>query len=91
MTTSLLTTKLYIPPLRPEMVSRPRLIERLNAGPHRKLTLISAPAGFGKTSLMISRQRLLCDLVIVERGRQCLGVFSGLPWRFPGKGFAINL
>jgi LuxR family transcriptional regulator, maltose regulon positive regulatory protein len=48
----LLTTKLYIPPTRPELVSRPRLIERLNMGLHRKLTLISAPAGFGKTTLV---------------------------------------
>jgi LuxR family maltose regulon positive regulatory protein len=52
MVTPLLSTKLYIPPLRPEMVSRPRLIERLNEGMHRKLTLISAPAGFGKTTLL---------------------------------------
>jgi LuxR family maltose regulon positive regulatory protein len=52
MTTSILATKLYIPPIRPELVSRPRLIERLNAGLHRKLTLISAPAGFGKTTLL---------------------------------------
>ena len=52
MTTPLLTTKLYIPPVRPNLVSRPRLIERLNAGLHRKLTLISAPAGFGKTTLL---------------------------------------
>jgi len=49
---SLLATKLYIPPTRPELVSRPRLIERLNEGLHRKLTLISAPAGFGKTTLV---------------------------------------
>jgi LuxR family maltose regulon positive regulatory protein len=48
----LLTTKLYIPPIRPELVPRPHLIERLNAGLHRKLTLISAPAGFGKTTLL---------------------------------------
>ncbi len=48
----LLQTKLYIPPIRPELVSRPRLIERLNAGLHRKLTLVSAPAGFGKTTLV---------------------------------------
>ena len=47
----LLTTKLYIPPTRPELVPRPRLIERLNEGLHRKMTLISAPAGFGKTTL----------------------------------------
>ncbi|MFQ5812728.1 MAG: hypothetical protein ACE5I2_06000 [Anaerolineae bacterium] len=52
MTTPLLTTKLYIPPVRPELVSRPRLIEQLNAGLHRKLTLVSAPAGFGKTTLL---------------------------------------
>ena len=52
MTTPLLSTKLYIPPLRPELVSRPRLTERLNAGLHRKLTLVSAPAGFGKTTLL---------------------------------------
>ena len=57
MSTPLLTTKLYILPGRPDpsttlrtgLVSRPRLIEQLNAGLHRKLTLISAPAGFGKT------------------------------------------
>jgi len=52
MATPLLTTKLYIPPTRPELISRPRLIERLNAGLHQKLTLISAPAGFGKTTLL---------------------------------------
>jgi LuxR family maltose regulon positive regulatory protein len=52
MTTPLLTTKLYIPPVRPELVPRPHLIERLNVGLHRKLTLISAPAGFGKTTLL---------------------------------------
>ena len=49
---SILTTKLYIPPPRPDVVLRPRLIERLNEGLHRKLTLISAPAGFGKTTLV---------------------------------------
>jgi len=52
MTTPLLQTKLYIPPPRSELVPRPRLIERLNTGLHRKLTLISAPAGFGKTTLL---------------------------------------
>jgi len=50
--TPLLRTKLYIPPVRPELVPRPRLIEWLNAGLHRKLTLVSAPAGFGKTTLL---------------------------------------
>ncbi|HRA68283.1 MAG TPA: AAA family ATPase, partial [Caldilinea sp.] len=47
-----LVTKLYIPPLRPKVVPRTHLIEQLNEGLHRKLTLISAPAGFGKTTLV---------------------------------------
>src|SRR5437762_527715 len=50
--TPILATKLYITPPRPKVVPRPRLIERLNEGLHRKLTLISAPAGFGKTTLL---------------------------------------
>src|SRR5438876_3623365 len=52
MPTPILATKLYIPPLRPNVVSRPRLLERLNEGLHRKLILIAAPAGFGKTTLI---------------------------------------
>ncbi|MGB3702116.1 MAG: hypothetical protein WA997_12680 [Anaerolineales bacterium] len=48
----LLTTKLYIPSTRPDLVTRPRLIELLNEGLHCKLTLISAPASFGKTTLV---------------------------------------
>jgi LuxR family maltose regulon positive regulatory protein len=48
----MLATKLYIPPPRSKIVLRPRLIERLNEGLHGKLTLISAPAGFGKTTLV---------------------------------------
>src|SRR5262245_12380107 len=52
MATPLLTTKLYIPPIRLNLVPRPRLVERLNRGLNCKLTLISAPAGFGKTTLL---------------------------------------
>lgn len=52
MSTPILATKLFVPPPRPKAVARPRLIERLNEGLHRKLTLISAPAGFGKTTLV---------------------------------------
>lgn len=48
----LLTTKLYIPPPRPNLVPRPRLIEKLNKGIAREFTLISAPAGFGKTTIL---------------------------------------
>ena len=52
MSSSLLRTKLYIPPIRSNLVARPRLIEQLNKGLSHKLTLISAPAGFGKTTLL---------------------------------------
>ena len=54
MSTPVLATKLFIPPPRPKIVLRPRLIERLNEGlsSGRKLTLISASAGFGKTTLI---------------------------------------
>ena len=52
MVTPLLTTKLYIPHARPGLVSRQRLIERLNAGMSCRLSLVSAPAGFGKTTLV---------------------------------------
>ena len=52
MATPILATKLYIPPSRPKIVLRPRLIEQLNEGLVGKLTLISAPAGFGKTTLV---------------------------------------
>lgn len=50
--TPILATKLYVPPPRPKVVLRSRLIERLNKGLQGKLTLISAPAGFGKTTLV---------------------------------------
>ncbi len=52
MTTPVLATKLYIPPLRPKVVHRLRLTGRLNEGLYGKITLISAPAGFGKTTLV---------------------------------------
>ncbi len=48
----LLSTKFFIPRPRSNLVARPRLVERLNAGLERKLTLIVAPAGFGKTTLL---------------------------------------
>ena len=50
----ILATKLYIPPPRPGLVPRSRLVERLNEGlaKGRKVALISAAAGFGKTTLV---------------------------------------
>lgn len=54
MSAPILATKLFLPPPRLKAVPRPRLIERLNEGisSNHKLTLISAPAGFGKTTLV---------------------------------------
>lgn len=52
MSGDLLQTKLYMSRPRPSLVPRPRLVARLNQGLHGKLTLISAPAGFGKTTLV---------------------------------------
>jgi LuxR family transcriptional regulator, maltose regulon positive regulatory protein len=49
---TILTTKLYVPPPQPRLVLRPHLIMQLNEGLHRKLALISAPAGFGKTTVL---------------------------------------
>ncbi len=55
MTGPLVETKLFVPTSRPGLVARPRLIERLAHGPSedaRRLVLVSAPAGFGKTTLL---------------------------------------
>ncbi len=60
MPTPILATKLYLPPPRTKVILRPRLIDRLNEGLQGKLTLISAPAGFGKTTL-VSEWITVCD------------------------------
>jgi LuxR family maltose regulon positive regulatory protein len=52
MATGILATKLYIPPPLPKEVLRPRLFECLNKDQYRRLVLVSAPAGFGKTTLV---------------------------------------
>jgi len=52
MKSPIIATKLYRPPVRPEVIHRPHLTARLDEGWHRQLTLISAPAGFGKTTLV---------------------------------------
>ncbi len=59
MSVPILAAKLYIPPLRSNLVPRPRLIQRLDEdlyqpeGFTRRLTMISAPAGYGKTTLAV--------------------------------------
>ena len=52
MPTPILDTKLYVPPLRPNAVLRPCLIERLDEGLRSRLILVSAPPGFGKTTVV---------------------------------------
>src|SRR5438034_6636244 len=59
----LLATKLHIPSLNHSLVPRPRLLERLNQGMERKLILLAAPAGFGKTTL-------LCEWIHASAGRE---------------------
>jgi LuxR family transcriptional regulator, maltose regulon positive regulatory protein len=49
---SIVRAKLSLPELPPDALLRPRLVERLNASLQRRLTLISAPAGYGKTTLL---------------------------------------
>ena len=48
----LLATKLYVPRLQPGFVARPRLVQALDEGLARRLILVGAPAGFGKTALL---------------------------------------
>ena len=52
MKTPVIATKLFIPAIRPGAILRPQLLVRLNEGRQKKLTLVSAPAGYGKTTLV---------------------------------------
>ena len=51
-TQRLIRTKLYVPRVHPDLVDRPRLVQRLNQGLHARLVLVTAPAGYGKTTLL---------------------------------------
>src|SRR5688500_3398417 len=55
MDNQLLTMKLYAPPLRPGLVHRLRLLEKMSLGLQegKRLTIITAPAGYGKTTLAL--------------------------------------
>ena len=50
----LLRTKFYVPPIRSKQIARPRLSDLINGGLDRALILVSAPAGYGKTTLVSS-------------------------------------
>ncbi len=58
---SLVSTKLRPSQARPKLVARPRLTARLEREAGRKLTLISTPAGFGKTTLLVEWLRGRAD------------------------------
>ncbi len=67
----LLTTKLYLPQPRIDIVQRTHLINRLSEGISRKLTLISAPAGFGKTTLLsewVSQRQIPVAWISLDKG-----------------------
>jgi LuxR family transcriptional regulator, maltose regulon positive regulatory protein len=75
----LLATKLYIPPPRPNLVPRMRLIERPNKAVNHKLTLISAPAGFGKTTLLsdwISKSETSAAWISLDKGDNDLVIIN---------------
>lgn len=52
MPAAFLSSKLYLPPTRQGLIPRQRLVERLREGMNRPLILVTAPAGYGKTTLM---------------------------------------
>lgn len=68
----ILATKMFVPRVRRETVLRPRLLDRLDAGLAGKLVLISAPAGFGKTTLVtdwLANSQHFCAPTRVANGR----------------------
>ena len=76
MANSLVQTKFYLPRPRRSLIARPRLSELLNRDSDARLTLISAPAGFGKTTLLtawlaaMAETRAVAWLSLDESDRQ---------------------
>ncbi len=88
MSASILVTKLNIPPLRENRIERPRLLAQLALGLKCKLTLVSAPAGFGKTTLLCewgnhlktSNQTRFCWLSLESRDNEPRRFWTYLIW-----------
>jgi len=98
----LIRTKLQPPTIGPDILPRPQLIERLENGRYRKLTLISAPAGYGKSVLAAIWQKMCgCPVawLSLDRHDNDLGVFlsyvvkaiqTSLPGTYPNTAAMLN-
>lgn len=76
--TPLLATKLYVPPARTNLLPRPRLLGRLDQALTSRLTLISGPAGFGKTTFTSLSDNAVYSIYQDRSGELWIGTLSGL-------------